>query len=116
MEVEENRHAINKIINQMNMLIESWQTAHAAYVRSIAPLQRFVIAHAQIQTQLNTVRDLITVETNMITDLHAKVSKLSTEQLSPNLLPSPELVHILKSIEGELPPQLILPQDPRANS
>ena len=114
MEVEENRHAINKIINQMNMLVESWQTAHAAYVRRIAPLQRFVIAHAQIQTNLDTVRNLITAETDMITDLHAKVSKLSTQQLSPNLLPAPELVRILKSIEVELPPQLILPRDPRA--
>ena len=114
LEVEENRHAINKIINQMNMLVQSWQTAHATYVRRIAPLQRFVTAHAQIQTNLDTVKDLITAETDMITDLHAKVSKLSTQRLSPNLLLAPEHVHILKSIEVELPPQLILPRDPRA--
>ena len=41
------------------------------------------------------------------------MAKLSTKRLSPLLLPAPELVKILKSIEVELPPQLMLPRDPR---
>ena len=73
----------------------------------------FSISTAQIQTNLNTVRDLVTAETAMLADLQAKVSKLSSKELSPNLLPAPDLVKILKSAEVKLPPQLMLPRDPR---
>ena len=56
---------------------------------------------------------MIVAEGDLFTGLHGKISKLSTQKLSPNLLPAPELVKILKSIKVELPPQLMLPRDPR---
>ena len=41
------------------------------------------------------------------------MAKLATGRLSPTILPAPELVTILKGIEVEIPPELMLPQDPR---
>ena len=113
MEVEENRHTINQIINKMDAMVEAWQRSVSGIVNRLVPLERFTLAYAQTQKNINTVRDLVTAETVLFTHLHAKISKLSTQKLSPNLLPAPELVKILKSIEVELPPQLMLPRDPR---
>ena len=113
MEVEENRHAINEIIRGMGKLVEAWQRSVRDIVNRIAPLERFALAYAQSQINLNKLRDLIIAETNLFTNLHAKIAKLSTKRLSPLILPAPELVKILKSIEVELPPQLMLPRDPR---
>ena len=114
MEVEENRHAINRIIDEMGALVETFKKHYEDLSKSLGSLQSFVIAQAQIQTNLGSIRDLITAETAMIVDLHAKVSKLSTQRLSPNILPAPELVRILKSIDVHLPQQLMLPRDPRS--
>ena len=62
---------------------------------------------------MGKLRDLVSAESDLIAELQQKVSKLSTGRLSPTILPAPELIQILKGIEAEIPPVLMLPQDPR---
>ena len=98
--------AINKIIDELGEMVKTFNEV-------VEPMRRFVIVSQQTQTNINRVRDLVTAETMLIAELHRKVTKLSTKRLSPTILPAPELVEILKSIEVEIPPELMLPQDPR---
>ena len=111
MEVEENRQTINQIINKMDKIVEAWQRSVTDIVNRLVPLECFALAYAQTQTNINTVRDLVTAETVLFTHLHAKISKLSTQKLSQNLLPAPRQVKILKSVELVLLPQLMLPRE-----
>ena len=106
MEVKSNRIAINQVIENMGQLVSTFKGA-------VIPLREFVINHAQLQTNIGMARDLVTAESDLIAELQQKVSKLATGRLSPVLLPAPELVQILKGIEVEIPPELMLPQDPR---
>ena len=106
MEVKSNRIAINQVIKGMGKLVSTFEG-------TVIPLREFVINHAQIQTNIGMARDLVTAESDLIGELQRKVSKLATGRLSPILLPAPELVQILKGIEVEIPPELMLPQDPR---
>ena len=80
MEVEENCHAINKIIGKMGELVKAWQNSVSGIVNRIAPLERFAIAYAQTQTNLNTLRDLVTAESNLFTNLHAQVEATTTKR------------------------------------
>ena len=106
MEVRSNRIAINQVIEGMGKLVSTFEG-------TVIPLREFVINHAQLQTNIGMARDLVTAESDLIAELQQKVSKLATGRLSPILLPAPELVQILKGIEVEIPPELMLPQDPR---
>ena len=106
MEVKSNRIAINQVIENMGQLVSTFKGM-------VTPLREFVINHAQLQTNIGMARDLVTAESDLIAELQQKVSKLATGRLSPILLPAPELVQILKGIEVEIPPELMLPQDPR---
>ena len=106
MEVKSNRIAINQVIEGMGKLVETFKG-------TVIPLREFVINHAQLQTNIGMARSLVTAESDLIAELQQKVSKLATGRLSPILLPAPELVQILKGIEVEIPPELMLPQDPR---
>ena len=106
MEVAENRVAINKIIGALGEFADTFNDV-------IEPMRRFLIVSQQIQTNINRVRDLVTAETSLMADLQGKIAKLSTKRLSPTILPANELIKILKSIEVEIPPELMLPQDPR---
>ena len=106
MEVKSNRIAINQVIEGMGQLVSTFKGA-------VIPLREFVINHAQLQTNIGMARDLVTAESDLIAELQQKVAKLATGRLSPTLLPAPELVQILKGIEVEIPPELMLPQDPR---
>ena len=106
MEVKSNRIAINQVIEGMGKLVSTFEG-------TVIPLREFVINHAQLQTNIGMARDLVTAESDLIAELQQKVSKLATGRLSPILLPAPELVQILKGIEVEIPPELMLPQDPR---
>ena len=106
MEVKSNRIAINQVIEGMGQLVSTFKGA-------VIPLREFVINHAQLQTNIGMARDLVTAESDLIAELQQKVAKLATGRLSPTLLPAPELVQILKGIEVEIPPELMLPQDLR---
>ena len=106
MEVKSNRIAINQVIENMGQLVSTFKGA-------VIPLREFVINNAQLQTNIGMARSLVTAESDLIAELQQKVSKLATGRLSPLLLPAPELVQILKGIEVEIPPELMLPQDPR---
>ena len=106
MEVKENRVAIHKVIQEFGVLVDTFK-------RVTGELRRFVITRGTIQTNLGKVRDLISAESHLIDGLYQKVSTLSTGRLSPTILPAPELIQILKSIQVEIPPALMLPQDPR---
>ena len=106
MEVKSNRIAINQVIEGMGQLVSTFEG-------TVIPLREFVINHAQLQTNIGMARDLVTAESDLIAELQQKVAKLATGRLSPILLPAPELVQILKGIEVEIPPELMLPQDPR---
>ena len=106
MEVKNNRIAINQVIENMGRLVSTFKGA-------VIPLREFVINNAQLQTNIGMARSLVTAESDLIAELQQKVSKLATGRLSPLLLPAPELVQILKGIEVEIPPELMLPQDPR---
>ena len=96
MEVKENRVAINKVIQEFGVLVETFKKVTGA-------LRRFVITRGTIQTNLGKVRDLISAESHLIDGLHKKISTLSTGRLSPTILPAPELIQILKSIQVEIP-------------
>ena len=106
MEVKSNRIAINQVIEGMGQLVSRFKGI-------VIPLREFVINHAQLQTNIGMARDLVTAESDLIAELQRKVAKLATGRLSPTILPAPELVQILKGIEVEIPPELMLPQDPR---
>ena len=106
MEVAENRVTINKVIESMGNLVQ-------AYRSTVEPLMKFTITAAEIRSNLGKVRDLISAESDLIAELHQKIATLATERLSPTLLPAKELVQILKGVEVEIPPELMLPQDPR---
>ena len=106
MEVKENRIAINKVINGLGELV-------SAFTGVVEPMRRFVITRGEIQTNIGKVRDLVSAESDLISELQQKVAKLATGKLSPTILPAPELVQILKGVEVEIPPELMLPQDPR---
>ena len=106
MEVKSNRIAINQVIEGMGQLVSTFEG-------TVIPLREFVINHAQLQTNIGMARDLVTAESDLIAELQQKVAKLAAGRLSPTILPAPELVQILKGIEVEIPPELMLPQDPR---
>ena len=106
MEVKSNRIAINQVIENMGRLVSTFKGV-------VVPLREFVINNAELQTNIGMVRSLVTAESDLIAELQQKVSKLATGRLSPLLLPAPELVQILKGIQVEIPPELMLPQDPR---
>ena len=106
MEVKENRVAINQVIEGMGQLV-------SAFHGTVIPLRKFVITTTLIQTNIGMVRDLVSAESDLVAELQEKVAKLATGRLSPMILPAPELVRILKGVEVEIPPELMLPQDPR---
>lgn len=106
MEVQENRLAINKVIGGMTSMVKSWNLV-------VDHMSKFIVASEQAQANLNMVQSLISAESNMIAELHSKIAKLATKKLSPTILPAPDLVKVLKNIEVEIPPALMLPQDPR---
>ena len=77
----------------------------------ITPLKQFAISNAQTQTYLNTLRHLITPNTKLFTNLHAKVAKLSTKHqpgiepikpLGQCQLPSIIPLWLLKELKGIL--------------
>ena len=106
MEVKSNRVAINQVIEGMGQLV-------GAFRGTVVPLRRFVITSGIMQTNIGMTRSLVTAESALIAELQGKVAKLATGRLSPRILPAPELVRILKGVEVEIPPELMLPQDPR---
>ena len=106
MEVQENRVKINEVIDTMGSLIHQFEG-------EVIPMRKFLITNSQMRTNLGKLRDLVSAESDLMNELFQKVDKLATQRLSPTILPAPELVQILKGVELELPPGLMLPQDPR---
>ena len=56
MELEENRHTINQIMNKMDEMVEAWQRSVTCIVNRLVPLEHFTLAYAQTQTHINTVQ------------------------------------------------------------
>ena len=106
MEVKSNRIAINQVIEGMGQLVSTFKGA-------VIPLKGICYQSCPATNKHRHGRDLVTAESDLIAELQQKVAKLSTGRLSPTILPAPELVQILKGIEVEIPPELMLPQDPR---
>ena len=106
MEVNENRIAINSVMERVSILTSTFNG-------KLLQMRRFALLHSEILTNLGCLRSLVAAESDLIAELHNKVAKLATGRLSPTILPAPELVQILKGIEVEIPEELMLPQDPR---
>ena len=50
---------MKKIIGNWGRLVQAWQRGHESIIKHNIPFKRFVITTAQIQTNLNTVSDLV---------------------------------------------------------
>ena len=106
MEVQENRVKINQVAEALGELIQEFD-------HTVIPLRQFTITSSLMRTNLGKLRDLVMAESDLMRELFGKIDKLASRELSPAILPAPELVRILKGVHLELPTGLMLPLDPR---
>ena len=111
-ELNENRHAINTVVEVTRELRSRLEGATDQIVNNLLPFKQFVLTYFQIQLQLGELRDSLHRATTYIMRIEMKLNQLSLGHLSPTILPPFELQTMLLAVREKIPPRFMLPGDP----
>ena len=111
-ELGENRHAINTLIEVTRELKNRMGDTTGQIVNTLLPFKQFVVTYLQIQLHLGELRDFLSRATTYITRVEMKLNQLSLGHLSPAILPPNQLQMMLLAVRNKIPARLMLPGDP----
>ena len=109
--VEDNRHAINDLINATDYLLE--RTKEIKHIKDeLNPLRTFVIAHSELNLIVTELRDNINKFRSHLENLELTLDTLGLNKLAPSVISPTKLQNTLLTIQNGLPKNLQLPVDP----
>ena len=109
--VEDNRHAINDLINATDYLLE--RTKEIKHIKDeLNALRTFVIAHSELNLIVTELRDNISKFRSHLENLELTLDTLGLNKLAPSVISPTKLQNTLLTIQNGLPKNLQLPVDP----
>ena len=110
-DVEDNRHAINDLINATDYLLE--RTKEIKHIKDkLNALRTFVISHTELNLIVTELRDNINKFRSHLKNLELTLDTLSLNKLAPSVISPTKLQNTLLTIQNGLPRNLQLPVDP----
>ncbi len=111
LDVDENRKTVNTLIDVTGGLQRDLSQLAANISDLVLPFKSFMLHYVQISHHIILARNSLVEARLLLDELKAKISVMALGRVTPTLLSSAELMHVLQSIEDNLPSTVKLPFD-----